>query len=63
MAKSLKEKGVEELKVFQTRARRQHQLHRIGARDLAFLEHQTNLLIDRIEKMDEIDDNFAPEIK
>lgn len=60
MAKSLKEKGVEELRSFQTRARRQHQLHRISGRDLAFLEHQTQLLLDRIEKMDEIDDSFAP---
>lgn len=59
MAKPLKENGREELLAFQKRVRRQHSLRRITNRDFMFLEATVQKLIDRVESLDEIDDQFA----
>lgn len=58
MAKPLKENGVKELEAFQTRLRRQYTLKRIRGSDYHFLESKTQELIDRVNRLDEIDDDM-----
>lgn len=56
MAKGLKELGVKEVGLFETRLRRQHALRRIGEDDYRYLQDKVNQIKSRLEAMDEIDD-------
>lgn len=56
MAKSLKEKGAEELRAFQLRVHRQYGLGRIKGDDFKFLHDNVEILLSRVEAMEEIDD-------
>ena len=61
MAKSLKDKGVEELHAFNLRVHRQYGLGRIGGEDFKFLHDHTKLLLERLDTMEEIDDTRGDE--
>lgn len=56
MAKGLKELGVREVGLFETRLRRQHALRRIEESDYLYLQEKVNEIKSRLQVMDEIDD-------
>lgn len=57
MARSLKSRGVEDLKNVRQRAERQHALGRIGVHDRDEIVSRINKLIKHIVEMEEIDEN------
>lgn len=59
MAKGLKDLGVKEIEAFETRLRRQHALKRILPRDYLYLQGLVDNINARLEKLDEIDDEFV----